>query len=84
MKYRVYKLPNKIKSGFQEFYLKGNLFSVFVTEGKFVSVAQKRWLSGGAFGSQGRENTQAWFHNVSKENYKLALNIFMLLQLETI
>lgn len=84
MKYRVYKLPNKIKSGFQEFYLKGNLFSVFVTEGQFVSVAQKRWLSGGAFGSQGRENTQAWFHNISKANYELAVKTYKLLMLEAV
>jgi hypothetical protein len=68
--------------GYHEFYLKGNKFSVFVTSGKFITVTQRRWLSGGAFGSQGRTNTQAWFHNVSKENRQLAIKTFKLLQAE--
>ena len=79
---RLFTHEGNIKSGFHEFYLKGNLFSVFVTNGQFISVAQRRWLSGGAFGSQGATNTQAWFHNVSKENFKLAVKTFKLLQLE--
>lgn len=73
-----------MKSGFQEFYLNGNKFSVFVTNGQFVSVQQKRWLSGGAFGSQGRTNTQAWYHNVSKANFELAVKTYKLLMLEAV
>lgn len=71
-----------MKAGFQEFYIKGNKFSVFSTTGQFVTVQQRRWLSGGAFGSQGRTNTQAWFHNVSKANHKLAVDTYKLLMSE--
>jgi len=73
-----------MKSGFQEFYLNGNKFSVFVTNGQFITVQQRRWLSGGAFGSQGRSNTQAWFHNVSKANFALAVKTYKLLMLEAV
>ena len=73
-----------MQSGFQEFYLNGNKFSVFVTNGQFVSVQQRRWLSGGAFGSQRRTNTQAWYHNVSKANFELAVRTYKLLMLESV
>ena len=73
-----------MQSGFQKFYLNGNKFSVFVTNGQFVSVQQRRWLSGGAFGSQGRTNTQAWYHNVSKANFELAVRTYKLLMLEAV
>ena len=71
-----------MQSGFQEFYLNGQKFSVFVTNGQFITIQQRRWLSGGAFGSQGRANTQSWFHNVSKANKALAIKTYKLLMLE--
>ena len=73
-----------MQAGFQEFYINGNKFSVFSTTGQFVTVQQRRWLSGGAFGSQGRSNTQAWFHNVSKANYSLAVKTYKLLMSEAV
>ena len=74
-----------MKTGYQELYLKGTKFAVHVCEsylgGTYAIVLQERWLSGGAYGSQGRCNTKSWFRNVSKANRQQAINTYKLLTL---
>lgn len=77
-----------MKTGYQELYIKGTKFAVHVCEGylgnTYAIVQQERWLSGGAFGSQGRFNTKSWFRNVSKANRQQAINTYKLLTLELV
>lgn len=75
-----------MKTGYQEIYIKGIKFAVHVYASHlgsiYTTVSQERWLSGGAYGSQGRCNTKSWFRNVSKTNRQQAINTYKLLTLE--
>ena len=75
-----------MKTGYQELYIKGTKFAVHVCAnhlgGIYTIVFQERWLSGGAYGSQGYCNTKSWFRNVSKANRQQAINTYKLLTLE--
>jgi hypothetical protein len=78
-----------MKTGWEQFYINGNKFSVCVREigyqAKYLSVevCQQRYLSGNAFDETGNHG-KSWFRNISKLNRQKAINMYQLLKQETI
>ena len=74
-----------MKNGFEMFYIDGNRFSVCVREIGYkekyqtVEVCQLRYLSGNAFDETGNHG-KSWFRNVSKANWKKAIDTYKLLE----
>jgi hypothetical protein len=78
-----------MKTGWEEFYINGNKFSVCVREVGYqtkyltVEVCQQRYLSGNAFDETGNHG-KSWFRNISAVNRQKAINMYQLLKQETI
>lgn len=76
-----------MKPGFEIFYVEGTKFYVCVREINTgyckpyttVEVCQQRYLSGNAFDETGNHG-KSWFRNVSKANFKKAIDTYKLLQ----
>ena len=74
-----------MKNGFEIFYLDQTKFSVSVREVCYskkyqvVEVCQQRYLSGNAYDETGNHG-KSWFRNVSKTNFKKAIDTYKLLQ----
>ena len=74
-----------MKTGFEIFYIEGIKFYVCVREVGYktkyqtIEVCQQRYLSGNAFDETGNHG-KSWFRNVSKANYKKAIDTYKLLE----